>query len=85
MEELINKILAFDHNAYYVDTFHTNHNEFEVGKDGFLSDDQLSEIQDSSELYEIIRLAHRLVRDRENINEKINEDDIYMDKKSGRA
>jgi len=60
MKELINKILAFDHNAYYVDTFHTNHNEFEVGKDGFLNDDQLSNIQDSSELYEIIRLAHKI-------------------------
>ena len=60
MKELINKILAFDHNAYYVDTFHTNHNEFEVGKNGFLNDDQLSDIQDSSELYEIIRLAHKI-------------------------
>ena len=60
LKTLVNKILAFDHNAYYVDTFHTNHNEFDPGPDGFLSDDQLSEIQDSSELYEIIRLAHQL-------------------------
>ena len=67
MKELINKILAFDHNAYYVDTFHTNHNEFDPGPDGFLSDQQLSEIHDgntseakSTELYEIIRLAHKI-------------------------
>ena len=58
--ELIEKILAFDHNAYYVDNFHTNHNEFTPGPDGFLSDEQLSEIQDSSELYEIIRLTHKM-------------------------
>jgi|TARA_R100001143_G_C3328247_1_gene118110 hypothetical protein len=60
MEKLIEKILAFDHNAYYVDTFHTNHNEFDPGPDGFLSDDQLAWIQDSSELYKIIRLAHKI-------------------------
>ena len=58
--ELINRILKFDQDAYYVDTFHDNHNEFTPGPDGFLSDEQLSEIQDSSELYEIIRLTHKM-------------------------
>ena len=58
--KLIDKILAFDHNSYYVDSFHDNHNEFLPGPDGFLSDDQLSEIQDSSQIYEIIRLAHKI-------------------------
>jgi hypothetical protein len=59
--ELIEKILAFDHNAYYVDSFHDNNNEgFLPGPDGFLSDEQLSEIVVSTELYKIIRLAHKM-------------------------
>jgi|TARA_R110002020_G_scaffold11780_1_gene43906 hypothetical protein len=60
-KELIDKILAFNHNSYYVDSFHDNNNEgFLLGPDGFLSDDQLSKIVVSSELYKIIRLAHKI-------------------------
>ena len=59
--ELVDKIIEYDHNSYdYIETFHNNHNEFEVGTDGFLTDGQLSEIQDSSELYIIIKSAHKI-------------------------
>ena len=60
--ELVEKILKYDHNSYgYIETFNDNHNEFKTGADGFLTDDQLSEIQDSSELYKIIKYAYRTV------------------------
>ena len=60
--ELTEKILKYDHNSYgYIETFNDNHNEFKTGADGFLTDDQLSEIQDSSELYKIIKYAYRTV------------------------
>ena len=67
MEKLIEKILMYDHNSYYVDSFHDNYTEFTPGPDGFLSAQQFYEIHDgntseakSTELYEIIRLAHKI-------------------------
>ena len=58
--ELVEKILKYDHNSYgYIETFNDNHNEFKTGADGFLTDEQLSEIQDSSELYKIIRDVYK--------------------------
>ena len=61
MKKLIEKILMYDHNSYYVDSFHDNNNDgFLPEPDGFFSDDQLSKIQVNTELYEIIRLAHKI-------------------------
>ena len=58
--ELVEKILKYDHNSYgYIETFNDNHNEFKTGADGFLTDEQLSEIQDSSEIYKIIKYAYK--------------------------
>jgi hypothetical protein len=58
--ELTEKILKYDHNSYgYIETFNDNHNEFTPRADGFLTDEQLSEIQDSSELYKIIRDVYK--------------------------
>ena len=58
--ELTEKILKYDHNSYgYIENFHEIHNDFKVGSDGFLTDEQLSEIQDSSEIYKIIRYAYK--------------------------
>ena len=58
--EVVEKILKYDHNSYgYIETFNDNHNEFKTGADGFLTDEQLSEIQDSSELYKIIRDVYK--------------------------
>ena len=58
--EVVEKILKYDHNSYgYTETFNDNHNEFTPGADGFLTDEQLSEIQDSSELYKIIRDVYK--------------------------
>jgi len=58
--ELVEKILKYDHNSYgYIENFHEIHNDFKVGTDGFFTDEQLSEIQDSSEIYKIIRYAYR--------------------------
>jgi len=58
--EIVEKILKYDHNSYgYTETFNDNHNEFTPGADGFLTDEQLSEIQDSSELYKIVRDVYK--------------------------
>ena len=58
--EVVEKILKYDHNSYgYTEMFNDNHNEFTPGADGFLTDEQLSEIQDSSELYKIIRDVYK--------------------------
>ena len=58
--ELTEKILKYDHNSYgYIENFHEIHNDFKVGSDGFFTDEQLSEIQDSSEIYKIIRYAYK--------------------------
>ena len=54
--ELVEQVLKYDHNSYgYIENFHEIHNDFKVGSDGFLTEEQLSEIQDSSELYKFIR------------------------------
>jgi len=58
--ELTEKILKYDHNSYgYIENFNEIHNDFKVGSDGFLTDEQLSEIQDSSEIYKIIRDVYK--------------------------
>jgi hypothetical protein len=58
--EIVEKILKYDHDSYgYIDTFNDHYNEFELGADGFLTDEQLSEIQDSSELYKIVRDVYK--------------------------
>jgi hypothetical protein len=58
--ELVEQVLKYDHNSYgYIENFNDNHNEFKPEADGFLTDEQLSEIQDSSELYKIIRDVYK--------------------------
>ena len=65
--ELTEKILKYDHNSYgYIENYNEKYEEYEdlqPGTDGFLSDEQLSSIQDnfkdSSELYKIIRDVYK--------------------------
>tara|TARA_B100000745_G_scaffold264061_1_gene188642 strand:+ start:707 stop:1186 length:480 start_codon:yes stop_codon:yes gene_type:complete len=65
--ELVEKILKYDHNSYgYIENYNEKYEEYEdlqPGADGFLSDEQLSYIQDSfkdsSELYKIIRDVYK--------------------------
>jgi len=65
--ELTEKILKYDHNSYgYIENYNEKYEEYEdlqPGADGFLSDEQLSYIQDSfkdsSELYKIIRDVYK--------------------------
>ena len=65
--ELTEKILKYDHNSYgYIENYNEKYEEYEdlqPGTDGFLSDEQLSYIQDSfkdsSELYKIIRDVYK--------------------------
>ena len=65
--ELTEKILKYDHNSYgYIENYNEKYKEYEdlqPGTDGFLSDEQLSSIQDnfkdSSELYKIIRDVYK--------------------------
>ena len=65
--ELTEKILKYDHNSYgYIENYNEKYEEYEdlqPGTDGFLSDEQLSFIQDSfkdsSELYKIIRDVYK--------------------------
>ena len=65
--ELTEKILKYDHNSYgYIENYNEKYEEYEdlqSGADGFLSDEQLSSIQDnfkdSSELYKIIRDVYK--------------------------
>jgi len=61
--ELTEKILKYDHNSYgYIENFNEKYEEYEdlqPGADGFLNDEQLSHIQDSSEIYKIIRDVYK--------------------------
>ena len=65
--ELTEKILKYDHNSYgYIENYNEKYEEYEdlqPGADGFLSDEQLSYIQDSfkdsSEIYKIIRDVYK--------------------------
>jgi len=65
--ELTEKILKYDHNSYgYIENYNEKYEEYEdlqPGADGFLSDEQLSYIQDSfkdsSEIYKIIKDVYK--------------------------
>ena len=61
--ELTEKILKYDHNSYgYIENYNEKYEEYEdlqPGADGFLNDEQLSHIQDSSEIYKIIRDVYK--------------------------
>jgi hypothetical protein len=65
--ELTEKILKYDHNSYgYIENYNEKYEEYEdlqPGTDGFLSDEQLSYIQDSfkdsSEIYKIIKDVYK--------------------------